>query len=109
TDAPSLSSANRKNCGQKANTRTRKLTGRKINRIIYTVNTLFELGAIEGARSYSGASNQKYLLETFKIPKTLCDMYANLMRAINYNDRKAFKIQVIGILHLGLWIQFARL
>ncbi|CAI2184769.1 8552_t:CDS:2 [Funneliformis geosporum] len=109
TDAPSLSSANRKNRCRKANTRTRKLTGRKIDGIIYTVDKLFEVGAIEGARSYSGASDQKYLLETFKMPKTLRDMYADLMRAVDYDDKKANKIQVIGILHLGLWIQFARL
>ncbi|CAG8723892.1 35659_t:CDS:2 [Gigaspora margarita] len=88
---------------------TRKLTGRRIDGIIYTVDKLFEVGAIEGARSYSGASDQKYLLETFKMPKTLRDMYADLMRAVDYDDQKASKIQVIGILHLGLWIQFARL
>ncbi|KAF0495219.1 c2h2-type zinc finger transcription factor [Gigaspora margarita] len=43
------------------------------------------------------------------MPKTLRDMYADLMRAVDYDDQKASKIQVIGILHLGLWIQFARL
>ncbi|GES90847.1 C2H2-type zinc finger transcription factor [Rhizophagus clarus] len=109
TDAPSLSSANRKNRGRKANTHTRKLIGRKIDGIIYAVDKLLEVGAIEGARSYSGASDQKYLHETFKMPKTLRDMYADLMRAVDYDDQKANKIQVIGILHLGLWIQFARL
>ncbi|CAG8723348.1 9775_t:CDS:1, partial [Funneliformis caledonium] len=36
-------------------------------------------------------------------------MYADLMKAVDYDDQKANKIQVIGILHLGLWIQFARL
>ncbi|CAG8697666.1 936_t:CDS:2, partial [Funneliformis caledonium] len=109
TDAPSLSSANRKNRGRKANTRTRKLIGRKIDGIIHIVDKPLEVGAIEGARSYSGVSDQKYLLETFKMPKTLRDMYAELMRALDYDDQKANKIQVIGILHLGLWIQFARL
>ncbi|KAF0495223.1 c2h2-type zinc finger transcription factor [Gigaspora margarita] len=72
TDAPSLSSANRKNRGRKANT----------------------FGAIEGARSYSGASDQKYLLETFKMLKTLRNMYADLMKAVDYDDQKASKIQV---------------
>lgn len=43
------------------------------------------------------------------MPKTLRDMYADLMKAVDYDDQKANKIQVIGILHLGLWIQFARL
>ncbi|CAI2192803.1 19295_t:CDS:10, partial [Funneliformis geosporum] len=109
TDAPSLSSANRKNRDRKANTRTRKLTGRKIDGIIYTVDKLLEVGAIEGARSYSGVSDQKYLIETFKMPKTLRDMYVDIMKAVGYDDQKANKIQVIGILHLGLWIQFARL
>nr|AMJ52384.1 hypothetical protein [Rhizophagus clarus] len=109
TDTPSLSSANRKNRDRKANTRTRKLTGRKIDGIIYTVDKLLEVGAIEGARSYSGVSDQKYLIETFKMPKTLRDMYVDIMKAVGYDDQKANKIQVIGILHLGLWIQFARL
>ncbi|CAG8604938.1 1103_t:CDS:2, partial [Acaulospora morrowiae] len=109
TDVPSLSSANRKNRGRQANTRTRKLTGRKIDGIIYTVDRLFEFGAIEGARSFSGVSDRKYLLETFKMPKTLRDMYAELLRAANYEDQKSDKLQVFGILHLGLWIQFARL
>ncbi|CAI2189013.1 15020_t:CDS:2, partial [Funneliformis geosporum] len=108
-DAPSLSSANRKNRGRKANTRTRKLISHKIDGIIHIVDKPLEVGAIEGARSYSGVSDQKYLLETFKMPKTLRDMYAELMRALDYDDQKANKIQVIGILHLGLWIQFARL
>ncbi|CAG8723353.1 9776_t:CDS:2, partial [Funneliformis caledonium] len=57
TDAPSLSSANRKNRDQKANTHTRKLVSRKIDEIIYTVDKLLEVGAIEGARSYSGVSD----------------------------------------------------
>ncbi|CAI2191189.1 5609_t:CDS:10 [Funneliformis geosporum] len=100
-DAPSLSSANRKNRGRKANTRTRKLISHKIDGIIHIVDKPLEVGAIEGARSYSGVSDQKYLLETFKMPKTLRDMYAELMRALDYDDQKANKIQVIGILHLG--------
>ncbi|CAG8587582.1 2774_t:CDS:2 [Diversispora eburnea] len=108
TDAPSLSSANRKN-RNRANTRTRKLTGRKIDGIIYTADGLLEFGAIEGARSFTGVSDNKYLNETFKMPKTLRDMYADLIRVINYDDQRADKLQVIGILHLGLWVQFVRL
>ncbi|RHZ46207.1 hypothetical protein Glove_629g20 [Diversispora epigaea] len=108
TDAPSLSSANRKN-RNRANTRTRKLTGRKIDGIIYTADGLLEFGAIEGARSFTGVSDNKYLNETFKMPKTLRDMYADLIRVINYDDQRADKLQVIGILHFGLWVQFVRL
>ncbi|CAG8791185.1 23578_t:CDS:2, partial [Cetraspora pellucida] len=74
TDAPSLSSANRKNRRRKAN--ARKLIGRKIDGIIYITNRLVEIGAIEGARSFLGVSDNKYLLESFKMPKTLRDMYA---------------------------------
>ncbi|CAG8682752.1 11341_t:CDS:10, partial [Gigaspora rosea] len=81
TDAPSLSSANRKNRRRKAN--ARKLIGRKVDRIIYITNRLVEIGAIEGARAFAGA--------------------------MNYDDQKADKLQVFGILHLGLYIQFARL
>ncbi|CAG8448703.1 11723_t:CDS:10 [Funneliformis caledonium] len=109
TDAPSLASANRKNRGRSGNTNTRKLTGRKIDGIVYIVDRLIEVGAIEAARSFLGVSDQKYLLETFKMPKTLRDIYADLVRTANYEDRKANNIQVFGILHLGLWIQFARL
>ena len=43
------------------------------------------------------------------MPKTLRDMYSELIRAVNFDDQKAEKIQVFGILHLGLWIQFTRL
>ncbi|CAG8456607.1 3157_t:CDS:10 [Funneliformis mosseae] len=109
TDAPSLASPNRKNRGRSGNTNTRKLTGRKIDGIVYIVDRLIEVGAIEAARSFLGVSDQKYLLETFKMPKTLRDIYVDLVRTANYEDRKANNIQVFGILHLGLWIQFARL
>ncbi|CAG8504367.1 10506_t:CDS:2, partial [Scutellospora calospora] len=71
-DASSSSSANRKNRSRKANIRKRKLVGRKIDGIIYTTDELLEFEAIEGAR------------------------------AVNYDDQKANKLQVIGILHLGL-------
>ncbi|CAB4398083.1 unnamed protein product [Rhizophagus irregularis] len=109
TDAPSLSSANRKNRGRSGNTKTRKLTGRKIDGIVYIVDRNLEVGAIEAARSFLGVSDQKYLLETFKMPKTLRDMYADLVRTANYDEQKANNLQVFGILHLGLWIQFTRL
>ncbi|CAG8682391.1 6863_t:CDS:2, partial [Ambispora gerdemannii] len=107
TDAPSLSSANRKNRHRKAN--TRKLIGRKIDGIIYITNRLLELGAIEGARAFAGISDNKYLLESFEMPKTLRDMYSDLIKAVNYDDQKPDKLQVFGILHFGLYIQFARL
>ncbi|CAG8673968.1 7940_t:CDS:2, partial [Acaulospora morrowiae] len=107
TDAPSLSSANRKNRRRKTN--ARKLIGRKIDGIIYITNRLVEIGAIEGARAFAGVSDNKYLLESFKMPKTLRDMYSDLIKAVNYDDQKADKLQVFGILHLGLYIQFARL
>ncbi|PKC00870.1 hypothetical protein RhiirA5_365382, partial [Rhizophagus irregularis] len=107
TDAPSVSSANRKNRGRQAN--TRKLIGRKIDGIIYSVDRKLEIGAIEAARSFLGVSDRKYLLEAFKMPKTLRDMYTDLMIAANYEQQKADKLQVVGIIHLGTWIQFVRL
>ncbi|CAB4411976.1 unnamed protein product [Rhizophagus irregularis] len=109
TDAPSLASANRKNRGRSGNTKTRKLTGRKIDGIVYIVDRNLEVGVIEAARSFFGVSDRKYLLETFKMPKTLRDMYADLVRTANYDEQKANNLQVFGILHLGLWIQFTRL
>ncbi|POG68727.1 hypothetical protein GLOIN_2v1633430 [Rhizophagus irregularis DAOM 181602=DAOM 197198] len=109
TDAPSLASANRKNRGRSGNTKTRKLTGRKIDGIVYIVDRNLEVGVIEAARSFLGVSDRKYLLETFKMPKTLRDMYADLVRTANYDEQKANNLQVFGILHLGLWIQFTRL
>ncbi|CAG8578243.1 1620_t:CDS:10 [Diversispora eburnea] len=93
TDAPSLSSANRKNRRRKAN--ARKLIGRKIDGIIYITNRLVEIGAIEGARAFGGVSDNKYLLESFKMPKTLRDMYSDLIKAVNYDDQKADKLQII--------------
>ncbi|RIA87631.1 hypothetical protein C1645_739973 [Glomus cerebriforme] len=109
TDAPSLASANRKTRGRSGNTKTRKLTGRKIDGIVYIVDRNLEVGAIEAARSFLGVSDRKYLLEMFKMPKTLRDMYADLVRTANYDEQKANNLQVFGILHLGLWIQFTRL
>jgi len=103
TDAPSVSSANRKNRGRQAN--TRKLIGRKIDGIIYSVDRKLEIGAIEAARSFLGVSDRKYLLEAFKMPKTLRDMYTDLMIAANYEQQKADNLQVVGI----IWIQFVRL
>ncbi|CAG8600424.1 11578_t:CDS:10, partial [Acaulospora morrowiae] len=109
TDAPSLASANRKSRGRSGNTKTRILTGRKIDGIVYIVDRNIEVGAIEAAGSFSGVSDRKYLLETFKMPKTLRDMYADLVRTANYDEQKANNLQVFGILHLGLSIQFTRL
>ncbi|CAG8728738.1 636_t:CDS:2, partial [Funneliformis mosseae] len=57
----------------------RKLSRRKIDGIIYLIEELHEIGVIEGAR------------------------------ALNYDDNKTTKIQVFGIIHLGLRVQFSRL
>ncbi|CAB4481119.1 unnamed protein product [Rhizophagus irregularis] len=35
------------------------------------------------------------------MPKTLRDMYTDLMIAANYEQQKADKLQVVGIIHLG--------
>ncbi|CAB4417250.1 unnamed protein product [Rhizophagus irregularis] len=35
------------------------------------------------------------------MPKTLRDMYSELIRAIDFNDQRAKKIQAFGIIHLG--------
>ncbi|CAG8639785.1 20349_t:CDS:2, partial [Dentiscutata erythropus] len=107
TDAPSLASANRKNRNRPKN--VRKFIGRKIDGIVYIINRLLEVGAIEAARSFSGESHRKYLNEKFKMPKTLRDMLADHIRAVNYDEEKINKIQVFGILHFGLRIQFTRL
>ncbi|CAJ0764162.1 14631_t:CDS:2, partial [Entrophospora sp. SA101] len=70
--------------------------GHKIDGIIYTTDELLKLGAIEGARSFKGVSDNKYLDEEFKMPKSLQDMYSGLIRAVNYDDQRADKLQVIG-------------
>ncbi|CAG8547309.1 10162_t:CDS:2 [Diversispora eburnea] len=59
------------------------------------VKRLLELGAIEGARAFAGISDNKYLLESFKMPKTLRDMYSDLIKAVNYDDQKADKLQIM--------------
>ncbi|CAG8603815.1 10206_t:CDS:2 [Cetraspora pellucida] len=106
SDVPSYASSNRKN----RNKRTyRKLVGRKIDGIIYLIEELYEMGAIEGARSYAGIHDKKYLDEYFKLPKSLRDMLADLMKALNYNSMRTAKVQVFGIIHLGLRVQFSRL
>ncbi|RIA83882.1 hypothetical protein C1645_860121 [Glomus cerebriforme] len=99
TDVPSLSSANRKNHAQPNS--ARKLIGRKIDGIIYVVNRLLEVGAIEAARSFFRESDRKCLIENFKMLKTLHDMLAEHIRAVDYDDKKIKKLQVFGILHLG--------
>ncbi|CAI2197966.1 17774_t:CDS:2, partial [Funneliformis geosporum] len=107
TDAPSLASAIRKNRAQPSN--ARKFIGRKIDGIIYIINRLLEVGAIEAARSFLGESDRKCLIENFKMPKTLHDMLAEHIRSVDYDDEKIDKLQVFGILHLGLRVQFTRL
>ncbi|CAB5365782.1 unnamed protein product [Rhizophagus irregularis] len=67
----------------------------------HRVDRKLEIGAIEAARSFLGVSDRKYLLEAFKMPKTLRDMYTDLMIAANYEQQKADKLQVVGIIHLG--------
>ncbi|KAF0399780.1 c2h2-type zinc finger transcription factor [Gigaspora margarita] len=109
TDAPSLASANRKNRTRLSNTRKRKLTGRKIDGITYVINRHLEIGVIEAARSFNGVSDRKYLIENFKMPKSLRDMLADMIRDVNYEEEKVNKLQVFGILHFGLRVQTTRL
>ncbi|UZO27317.1 uncharacterized protein OCT59_019518 [Rhizophagus irregularis] len=52
---------------------------------------------------------KKYLLEEFKMPKTLRDMLADMIRDVNYEEKKVNELQVFGILHLGLRVQATRL
>ncbi|CAG8789364.1 1639_t:CDS:2, partial [Racocetra fulgida] len=99
--------SNRKNRNRPSN--ERKFMGRKIDGIVYVISRFLEIGAIETARSFLGEFDKKYLHEHFKLPKTLRDMFADHIRAVDYDDEKINKIQVFGILHLGLRIQFARL
>ncbi|GBB89808.1 hypothetical protein RclHR1_16600004 [Rhizophagus clarus] len=106
SEAPSYASSNLKNRNKRTK---RKLSGRKIDGIIYLIEELHEIGVIEGARSYAGVHDKKYLSEYFKLPKSLRNMLADLIRALNYDDNKTTKIQVFGIIHLGLRVQFSRL
>ncbi|RIA98921.1 hypothetical protein C1645_587548 [Glomus cerebriforme] len=106
SETPSFASSNRKNRNKRTK---RKLTGRKIDGIIYLIEELHEIGVIEGARSYARIHNKKYLSEYFKLPKSLRDMLADLIRALNYDDNRTTKIQVFGVIHLGLRVQFSRL
>lgn len=107
TDAPSLASANRKNRGKLP--KKRKFIGRKIDGIIYIIDRLLEIGAIEAARCFIGVSDRKYLLEKFKMPKTLRDMLADMIRDVNYEEKRVNKFQIFGILHFGLRVQGTRL
>jgi len=102
-----LASANRKN--RTRLTDERKQTGRKIDGIIYIIDRLLEIGAIEAARSFMGVSDRKYLLEKFKMPKTLRDMLADMIRDVDYEEEKVNKLQVFGILHFGLRVQATRM
>lgn len=61
------------------------------------------------ARSFLGVSDEKYLLETFKMLKTFHNIYADLVKIANYDEQKANNLQVFSILHFDLWIQFMRL
>ncbi|CAG8788380.1 7739_t:CDS:2, partial [Dentiscutata erythropus] len=107
TDAPSLASGNKKNRNKQKN--HRKKVGRKIDGIIYNVEYNLELGAIESARTFKDEYDRKYLHESFKLPKVLRDIYCDLVRFIKYDEEKSNSIQVIGILHFGLRLQFVRL
>ncbi|KAG9290229.1 hypothetical protein G9A89_022205 [Geosiphon pyriformis] len=107
SEVGSYASSNRKN--RTKITKGRKLTGRKIDGIIYLIENLHEMGAIEDARFFAGVHDKKYLQEFFKMPKTLRDILADLIRVVDYDDKKISKIQIFGIIHLGLKIQFSRL
>jgi hypothetical protein len=43
------------------------------------------------------------------MPKTLRDMLTDMIRDVNYEKEKVNKLQVFGILHLGLRIQATRM
>ncbi|RIA93479.1 hypothetical protein C1645_819336 [Glomus cerebriforme] len=92
SEAPSYASSNRKNRNKRTK---RKLSGRKIDGIIYLIEELHEIGVIEGARSYAGIHDKKYLSEYFKLPKSLRDMLADLIRALNYDDNKPTKFKFL--------------
>ncbi|CAG8658670.1 11305_t:CDS:2, partial [Racocetra persica] len=43
---------------------------------------------IEAARSFKGVSDRKYLIENFKMPKSLRDMLAEMIRDVNYEEER---------------------
>nr|CAG8453938.1 5251_t:CDS:2 [Entrophospora candida] len=75
-----------------------------------TIRTLF-WQSLRGfsKKPYLGVSDNKYLLKYFTMPKTLHDMLSDLIKAVNSDEKKANKLQVFGILHFGLRVQFVRM
>nr|CAG8433695.1 5502_t:CDS:10 [Entrophospora candida] len=86
TDIPSLASVNRKNHGWV-----------KKSKEVHWLKDRWRV------------SDNKYLLEYFTMPKTLHDMLSDLIKAVNSDEKKANKLQVFGILHFGLRVQFVRM
>ncbi|CAJ0628578.1 9659_t:CDS:2 [Entrophospora sp. SA101] len=107
TDSPSTASGNRKNRAKEKG--ARKRVGRKIDGIIYNIGKNLELGVFESASIFEDEHDNKYLKESFKLPKSMRDIYCGLARYIKYEEEKCNSSQVIGILHLGLMVQFSKL
>ncbi|CAG8836109.1 5247_t:CDS:2, partial [Gigaspora margarita] len=68
TDAPSLASANRKIV---------------LDRVI------------EAAKTFNGVSDRKCFIENFKMPKSLRDMLADMIRDVNYEEERVNNFQMI--------------
>ncbi|CAJ0627258.1 7873_t:CDS:2 [Entrophospora sp. SA101] len=79
-------SGNRKNRAKEKG--ARKRVGRKIDGIIYKTGKNLELGVFESANIFKDEHDNKYLKESFKLPKSMRDIYCSLARYIKYEEEK---------------------
>ncbi|PKK76475.1 hypothetical protein RhiirC2_772491 [Rhizophagus irregularis] len=104
-ESTSISTATRKNKKTKRKLGERRKIGRRGDWIIRAVGNgnKDEFGAGEAGKDWIDKYGTKYLKEIgLKLPKTLKDMFVNLMERINWNEEMRRKIQTLGIIHRGL-------
>ncbi|CAG8689651.1 7436_t:CDS:10, partial [Cetraspora pellucida] len=77
----------------------RKKMGYKMDGLFRTYLNNIEYGAIEVGKKFD---ETKLLADGFKISKAMHDIFVCLCRLVNFEETKIRKLQIPGILHLGL-------
>ncbi|CAI2182259.1 4637_t:CDS:10, partial [Funneliformis geosporum] len=106
----SLSSSTRKNHKRTvpAVDKKRKILGRRGDMIIRKITD--EYGCAEAGRQFEGQNGTKLLQEKgLKMPKMMKDMFDQLCRTFDQDEKKTRKLETIGFLHAGLMMTLLRL
>jgi len=109
-ESTSIAVATRKNRSRTIKSiKERQKIGRRGDGIFRTYNNNMEYGAIEVAKKFVILNSTKQLKDGLKLGKVMHDMLVCLAQQVKFSEEKVRKLQVIGLLHLGLKLQVLRM